>query len=225
VTKLSEKIETERKWRLEGDSNRIWEEMDDCIRRSAREDLGVSKEGSGRMKGAWWWNAEVKGKVKAKQEKYKALISSSTDEEKEVNKVQYRITKKDAKKAVVVVNNDPYERLYQILNSQEGENEVFKLARARERRTRDLGSVKGIKDEDGKVLVEDTKVQERWQSYFYKLFNGEGFEVSQHIEYLPKEEQQDFRPCRIITKEEVKEALRKMKVGKVVGPDNIPVEI
>ena len=27
VTKLSEKIKTEGKWRLEGDSNRIWEEM------------------------------------------------------------------------------------------------------------------------------------------------------------------------------------------------------
>jgi len=32
-------------------------------------------------------------------------------------------------------------------------------------------------------------------------------------------------PCHLITREEVKEALRKMKVGKVVGPDSIPVEI
>jgi len=37
----------------------------ECIQRLAREVLGVSKEGSGRMKGAWWWNEEVKGKVKA----------------------------------------------------------------------------------------------------------------------------------------------------------------
>ena len=64
------------------------------------------------------------------------------------------------------------------INSKEGENKVFKLARARERQTRDLSSVRCIKDEDGEVLVEDTTVQERWQSYFYKLFNGEGFDVS-----------------------------------------------
>jgi len=42
---------------------------------------------------------------------------------------------------------------------------------------------------------------------------------------LAREKQQDFRPYRPITREEVKEALRKMKVGKEVGPDSIPVEI
>ena len=75
--------------------------------------------------------------------------------------MQYRMAKKEAKKAVVVAKNNAYERLHQRLNSKEGENEVFKLARARERRTRDLGSVRCIKDEDGRVLVKDAKVQER----------------------------------------------------------------
>jgi len=37
--------------------------------------------------------------------------------------------------------------------------------------------------------------------------------------------QQNFRPRHLITKEEVEETLRKMMVGKAVGPDNIPVEI
>ena len=65
--KLAEKIKSEGKWKLDGDSSRIWEDMADCIRRSAREILGVSRVGSGRMQGAWWWSEEVKGKVKAKQ--------------------------------------------------------------------------------------------------------------------------------------------------------------
>jgi len=142
--------------------------MAKCIRRSTREILGDSREGSGRMKEAWWWSEEVKGKVKAKQEKYKALIDSKTEEEKDVNRVQYRIAKKDAKKAVAVAKNNAYEKLYQRLNSKKGENEVFKLARVRERRTRNLSSVRYINDDDGKVVVEDAKLQERWQTYFYK---------------------------------------------------------
>ena len=81
-----------------------------------------------------------------------------------------------------------------------------------------------IKDEDGKVLVEDAKVQERSQSYFYKPFNGEGFVVSQHTEHLAQEEQQNSKPGHPITREEVKEELRKMKVGKA-GPDSILMEI
>ena len=90
---------------------------------------------------------------------------------------------------MAVAKNNAYQRLYQRLNSKKGENEVFKLARVRERRTRDLSSVRCIEDEDGKVLIEDTKVQERWQSFFYKLFNGERFDVPQDTEHLAQEEQ------------------------------------
>jgi len=59
---------------------------------------------------------------------------------------------------VAVAKNNAYEMLYQKLNTKEGENEVFKLARAMKRQTRDLNSVRCIKDEDGRVLIEDAKV-------------------------------------------------------------------
>ena len=98
------------------------------------------------------------GKSEGKIGKYKALVSSRTDEEKEVNRVQYRIANKEAKNAVAIAKNNAYEKLYHKLNSKEGENEVFKLARVRERRTKDLSSMRCIKDENDKVLVEDTKV-------------------------------------------------------------------
>ena len=228
VAKLTEKIKREGKWKLKGDLSTIWEGMADCIRRTAREVLGVSREGSGRMKGAWWWSEEVKRKVKAKQEKFKALMESRTEEEVESNRVQYKTARKEAKKAVAVAKNDAYERLYQKLDSKGGENEVFRLARARERQTRDINTVRCIKDEDGRALVEDAKVQERWQGYFFKLFNGEGLEVDGDLstEHVAREEQQqNYGSCPPITREEVKEALRKMKSGKAVGPDSIPVEV
>ena len=48
---------------------------------------------------------------------------------------------------IVIFFGMAYERSHQRLNSMEGENEVFKLARIRERRTSDLSSVRCIKDE------------------------------------------------------------------------------
>jgi len=80
--------------------------MTECIRRSAKEVLRVSKGGSGRMEGGWWWSEEVKEQVKAKQEKYKALMGSRTDEEKKANKVKYRLVKREAKKAVAVAKTN-----------------------------------------------------------------------------------------------------------------------
>jgi len=55
-----------------------------------------------------------------------------------------------------------YDRLYHRLETKEGEKAVFKLARAKERRTSDLDVMRCIKDEDGKVLFEDAAIKERW---------------------------------------------------------------
>ena len=38
---------------------------------------------------------------------------------------------------------------------------MFKLARARERKTRDLGCVRCIKGEDGRVLVGETEIRKQ----------------------------------------------------------------
>jgi len=166
----------------------------------------------------------VREKIKEKQKAYAALSSCTSEEEKGMKKVTYKAAKKLAKKAVAIAKNDAYERLYQKLETKEGEKDVFKLTKAREKKTRDLGCVRCIKGEDGKVLVEETEITERWRRYFSRLFNGET-EYSLRVERGVQEGYLNVRECSRISKEEVKEALRRMKSGKAVGPDLIPVEI
>ena len=86
--------------------------------------------------------------------------------------------KKVPKKVVAVAKNNAYERLYQRLETEEDKKEVFKLARARERRTRDMSKVRCFKNGKGKVLVEEEEIKGRWQSCFFELFNGELAKVS-----------------------------------------------
>jgi len=112
-----------------------------------------------------------------------------------------------------------FDRLYHRLETKEGEKEVFKLARARERKTRDLGVVTCIKDENGKVLAEDVEIKERWQRYFSKLLNGEVMEDSRSRGRECSQRRLDLRMCGHITRGEIKEALKKMTNGKAVGPD------
>ena len=40
-----------------------------------------------------------------------------------------------------------------------------------EKRTRDLGTIRCIKDYNHKVLVKDEDINKRWREYFDKLFN------------------------------------------------------
>ena len=72
--------------------------------------------------------------------------------------------------------------------------------------------------------MEEAEIRERWRSYFSRLFNG-GSEQSLRVERGVQEGHLDIRECSRISKKEVKGALRRIKPGKAVGPDLIPVEI
>jgi len=77
---------------------------------------------------------------------------------------------------------------------------MFKLSKAREKKTRDLGCVRCIKGEDGKVLVEEIEIKERWGSYFSGLFNG-GNEYSLRVVRGVQEGLLNIRECSRISKE------------------------
>ena len=104
---------------------------------------------------------EGKGESQGEKKACAVFMNSGTDEEKEISRVRYKVAAKIAKKAVAVAKSMAHDTLYQKLEIKEGENEVFKLARGRERRTRDLGVVRCIKDENGKVLSENVEIKER----------------------------------------------------------------
>ena len=64
------------------------------------------------------------------------------------NKEKYKIANEEVNKAVPLAKNKAYENLYQRLETMDGEKDAFKLARARERKTRDLGEVRCSEGEE-----------------------------------------------------------------------------
>ncbi|KAH0661410.1 hypothetical protein KY284_026341 [Solanum tuberosum] len=57
-----------------GDANNMWEKTTNCIKKAARELLGVSTGNFGGHRGDWWWNGEVQDKVEAKKVAYAMLV-------------------------------------------------------------------------------------------------------------------------------------------------------
>uniref|UniRef100_A0A8I6Y751 Reverse transcriptase domain-containing protein n=1 Tax=Hordeum vulgare subsp. vulgare TaxID=112509 RepID=A0A8I6Y751_HORVV len=97
------------------------------------------------------------------------------------------------------------------------------MAKIRERKTRDVGEVKCIKDGDDQLLVKDEAIKHRWWEYFDNLYNGEV--DSSTIELDDSFDDTSMCFVRRIQECEVKEALKRMKVGKAMGPDGIPIEV
>ena len=111
---LAERITEEGIWRRVEDAHKMWEAITDCIRRSAKEILGSSRRGGNKMKGAWWWNEEVKEKVTEKKEAYADFMNNGVDEEREISRVRYKAAKKVDKKTVAVAKSIAYDRLYHL---------------------------------------------------------------------------------------------------------------
>ena len=76
-----------------------------------------------------------------------------------------------AKKAVTMAKGREYENLYTRLEKKEGEKELYRLARHRDRAGKDVQHVRALKDENGNVMVNSVAVLKRWKKYFEKLMN------------------------------------------------------
>ena len=109
--------------------------------------------------------------------------------------------------------------VYTRLETKEGEKELYRLAKQRNRDGKDVQQVRTVKDTDGNLLVDKDEVVQRWKQYFEELMNVEN--EKERRTYDGEVENKDVTQ---ISKEEVLIALKKMKNDKAIGPDNIPVE-
>ena len=110
-----------------------------------------------------------------------------------------------------------YDNFYARLETKEGEKELYRLARQRDRAGNDVQHVRVKKDENGNVMVNSEAVLKRWKEYFEKLMKEEN-----NREPWTEEAEVVYKEVNCVSKEEVKNTLRSMKKGKAVLPDELP---
>ncbi|XP_071718186.1 uncharacterized protein [Rutidosis leptorrhynchoides] len=176
-TLVIERVEAEVDMVSHDDADQMWNCLASTIREAAKESLGVAvgtSRGHRSDRESWWLSDEVQSKVALKQLRFRELITCQEGTPAGRTRVEerYKETKREAKKAVARAKDKAYEDLYRKLDSKEGANDIYRIAKARERRRRDLDNIKFIKNEAGQTLVKDDKIRKRWEGYFSSLFAG-----------------------------------------------------
>ncbi|KAK3511060.1 hypothetical protein QTP70_030099, partial [Hemibagrus guttatus] len=110
------------------------------------------------------------------------------------------------KREVSKAKQKAYDELYTRLDTREGEKDLYRLARQRDRDGKDVQQVRVIKDRDGRVLTSGDSVQGRWKEYFEELMNEEN-EREKRVEGVNSVEQKVDK----IRKDEVFEEDEKWK--------------
>ncbi|KAK3513535.1 hypothetical protein QTP70_016470, partial [Hemibagrus guttatus] len=193
-----------------------WETTAEVIRVTGRKVLGVSSGRRKEDKETWWWNEEVQDSIQRKRLAKKKWDMDRTEE----NRQEYKELQCRVKREVSKAKHKAYDELYTRLDTREGEKDLYRLARQRDRDGKDVQQVSVIKDRDGRVLTSEESVQRRWKEYFEELMNEEN-EREKRVEGVNSVEQKVDK----IRKDEVRKALKRMKSGKAVGPDDILVEV
>ncbi|KAK3528565.1 hypothetical protein QTP70_002799 [Hemibagrus guttatus] len=193
-----------------------WETTAEVIRETGRKVLGVSSGRRKEDKETWWWNEEVQDSIQRKRLAKKKWDMDRTEE----NRQEYKELQRRVKREVSKAKQKAYDELYTRLDTREGEKDLYRIARQRDRDGKDVQQVRVIKDRDGRVLTSEESVQRRWKEYFEELMNEEN-EREKRVEGVNSVEQKVDK----IRKDEVRKALKRMKSGKAVGPDDIPVEV
>ena len=97
--------------------------------------------------------------------------------------------------------------------------DLYRIAKQKDKESKGIQQVRMIKDADGRLLDSEETAAKRWKEYFEVLLNEEN-----DRELRLEEAEKVTGPVQEVDCEEVVAALRRMKRGKAVGPDETPVE-
>ena len=131
----------------------------------------------------------------------------------------YNRVKRAAKLAIFNAKNAERRKFCEELEDADRKGNVFRVAKQLVRKNRDVVGAGCVKDNDGKIVVEEKKLLEVWKEHYDKISNEE---FSWDREGLT-----DVRPVcgpgEKISEVEVEAA--KMKLGKAAGPSGVVADM
>ena len=179
-------------------------------------------KGMSRHKETWWWNDEVAALVQEKKRLFRLCQERCRCVKRcRCEKEDYNRAKRAAKLAIFKAKNAERLKFCEELKDEDRKGNVFRVAKQLVRKNRDVVGAGCVRDNSGKIVVEEDRLLEVWKEHYDRISNEE---FSWDREGLT-----DVRPVcgpgEKISEEEVEAAIGKMKLGKAAGPSSVVADM
>ena len=191
-----------------------WNEFSNKVMDAAREVCGESKGRKHTERITWWWNEEVQEAIKNKKVAYKRWQREGT----EVARRDYKSSRNRAKREVARAKENAWSEWSQNINTSEGRQKMFRVAKQLKKEKKDVVGGKYIKDNTGNIKVNESEIMEKWKGHFNELLNKENRYETEDVSMVEG-------PIKGVEIVEIQEAMSKMKKGKAPGPSGLTIEL
>ena len=190
--------------------------MTDCLLQVTEEVCGRTK-GLTRHTATWCWNQDMAKLVDEKRSRFKIWSQTRSD----TDRAAYCNARKIASKERYKAQETERKKFGDKLSEEDMKGNLFRIAKQLMRRNKDVVDSGCVKDREGNIAVDDSRIKQVWKEYFEKLLNEE-FEWNKD---LLEDASPTSSPAERITEEEVRAAIAKTKVGKAAGSTGLVSEM
>lgn len=195
------------------DIEREWTGYKNAILSAAEECLGRSGCG-GSNKKTKWWNEEIKAAVAEKKKAYLVWLPDKN----EFNTQKYRDAKRKVKELVKEAKDKEWKKFGEDLElAGQERNKKFWTTIKNIRNSEHKQTCGSIMDSAGNLVAEKPQILGRWKEYFEELFTTTS-QLGETPELVGSEEEED------IDIDDVSAAVKRLKIGKSAGVDEIRAE-
>ena len=195
-----------------------WKEFKSAAHEIQDDIIGTKSVGGRKVKKTAWWTEEVKHAVKNKMKAFRLWLRNRTPEtrlEYENQRRTVNITKRQAQATM-------WENIGNELEQDFGNSKKLLYSMAKSYRGKSAeGTMGGLRDKNGNLILDIEMKGNRWNEYFSELFNIDA-EEDANGNYMHQDE--DVTVEEPISLDEIRSALKGMKNNKSAGPDSIPIE-
>lgn len=194
-----------------------WQRLRDSMISSAKKIIGYEEKTRAKKP---WVTDEVIRKI-AERRKWKSVSS-------EDGRKQYRKLNNEIRRITERARNQWWEtacRDIEDLSKKGQHDKMYAKIRQAIGDQKKSDTTASIKDENGRILVDEEKIKQRWASYIEELYEAKKKPSNEEIHMEEEQEVENDSKGPEIIRAEIQEAIKYMKLRKSPGIDGIPAEL